>query len=242
LSISSFVPSLLVKYCDGMCGRYTLHTRDRIELKRLHASGLPFEPRYNIAPSQLVMVIGNFGRGVEARFLSWGLIPSWSTEGKAFINARSETLEERPSFNESFRFRRCLIPANGFFEWKRSGREKRPFYIQARDEDLLFFAGIWDSWSFRGEIIMSCAIITTPANQIVGELHDRMPAILLPKDHDAWLDPQTNRVALLQMLRPFPASETKIHPVGSSVNSTANDSAELLRAVDFEVGQTLSLF
>lgn len=225
-----------------MCGRYTLHTRDRIELNRLNASELPFEPRYNIAPSQPVLVVGNFGRGVEARFLSWGLIPSWSTDGKAFINARAETLEDRPSFNESFRLRRCLIPANGFFEWKRAGREKRPFYIQARDEALLFFAGIWDRWNSRGEAIMSCAIITTSANEIVGELHDRMPAILRPENHGAWLNPHTNRVALLHMLRPFPSSETKIHPVGSSVNSTANDSAELLRPVDSEVGQTLSLF
>ena len=220
-----------------MCGRYTLHTRDRIELK-----GLPFAPRYNIAPSQDVLVIADFGRGVEARTLTWGLIPSWSTDGKAFINARAETLEERPSFSESFRLRRCIIPASGFFEWKRSGKEKRPFYFQSLDGATLAFAGIWDTWSHRGKVIISCAIITTPANDLVGELHDRMPAILLPEVQSDWLNPRTNRVALLRMLQPYPDSQMKLHPVGSRVNSTENDSADLLLAIEAEVGQTLSLF
>src|SRR5437762_6586244 len=102
-----------------MCGRFTLHSRDRIRLKGLKVIDLPFEARYNIAPSQQILVIADFGQGPEARSLVWGLIPSWSTDGKGFINARSETLEENPSFSESFRFRRCLIPADGFYEWKR---------------------------------------------------------------------------------------------------------------------------
>ncbi len=110
-----------------MCGRFTLHSRDRIKLKGLASLDLPFEARYNIAPSQSVLTIGDFGAGPEGRLMTWGLIPSWSTDGKGFINARAETLEEKPSFSESFRLRRCLIPADGFFEWKRTGREKRPF-------------------------------------------------------------------------------------------------------------------
>jgi len=100
-----------------MCGRFTLHSRDRIRLKGLASLDLPFEARYNIAPSQSVLTIGDFGAGLEGRLLTWGLIPSWSTDGKGFINARAETLEEKPSFSESFRFRRCLIPADGFFEF-----------------------------------------------------------------------------------------------------------------------------
>jgi len=172
----------------------------------------------------------------------WGLIPSWSNDGKGFINARAETLEEKPSFSESFRLRRCLIPADGFFEWKRTGREKRPFYIYSRDEAPMMFAGIWDTWRNRGEVISSCAIITTPPNELVGELHDRMPAILLPKFQDAWLDPKTNCIELLRMLMTFPASEMKMHPVSDSVNSPDNDAADLLVPVDAEVGQTLSLF
>jgi len=225
-----------------MCGRYTLHSRDRINLRGLNAIDLPFEARYNIAPSQQVVVIVDFGRGPQTRILTWGLIPSWSTDGKEFINARAETLEERPSFSESFRLRRCLIPANGFFEWKRAGKEKRPFYIYSRDEAPLMFAGIWDTWRNRGEIINSCAIITTPANELVGELHDRMPAILSREFHDAWLNPKTNRSDLLRMLTPFAASEMKMHPVSNSVNSTDNDTSDLLVPIDAEVGQTLSLF
>ena len=225
-----------------MCGRFTLHSRDRIKLKGLQNLDLPFEARYNIAPSQTVLAIADFGKGVEARLITWGLIPSWSTDGKGFINARVETLEERPSFSESFRLRRCLIPADGFFEWKRSGRVKRPFYFHSDNEAPFMFAGIWDNWNNRGESVTSCAIITTAANDLVAELHDRMPAILLPNVQEAWLDPKTSRVDLLRMLVPFPASEMQSHPVSSSVNSPENDRVDLLARVDVEVGQTLSLF
>ena len=225
-----------------MCGRFTLHSRERIKLKGLNYLDLPFEVRYNIAPSQKVLAIANFGKGLKGRMLTWGLIPSWSTDGKGFINARAETLEERPSFSESFRMRRCLIPADGFFEWKRSGKEKRPFYIYSPHEAPLMFAGIWDNWRNRDEVITSCAIITTPANELVGELHDRMPAILRRELQDAGLDPKTTRVDLLRMLSPLASSEMKKHPVSSSVNSPDNDTPDLLVPKDAEVGQTLSLF
>jgi len=225
-----------------MCGRFTLHSKDRIKLKGLASLDLPFEARYNIAPSQNVVTIVDFGAGLEARLLTWGLVPSWSTDGKGFINARAETLEEKPSFCESFRLRRCLIPADGFFEWKRTGREKRPFYSQVCDEMPFALAGIWDTWSNRGDVATSCAIITTAANELVGEFHDRMPAILLHEFHDAWLNPKTDRAVLTEMLQPFPSLRMKTHPVSSSVNSPDNDSADLLVRVDTEVGQTLSLF
>jgi len=225
-----------------MCGRFTLHSRDRIKLKGLASLDLPFEARYNIAPSQSVLTIGDFGTGLEGRLTTWGLIPPWSTDGKGFINARAETIEERPSFSESFRLRRCLIPADGFFEWKRAGREKQPFYFQLDDEMPFAFAGIWDTWSNRGDVITSCAIITTAANELVGELHNRMPAILLHEFHDAWLDPRTDRTVLAEMLKPFPSLTMKTHPVSNSVNSPDNDRADLLARVDTEVGQTLSLF
>lgn len=225
-----------------MCGRFTLHSRDRIKLKRLAPIDLPFEARYNIAPSQEILAIGNFGRGIEERMLTWGLIPSWSTDGKGFINARAETLEDRPSFSDSFRFRRCLIPADGFFEWKRTGKEKRPFYIYSDDEAPSMFAGIWDTWSNRGELITSCAIITTAANEIVAELHDRMPAILPPEAHESWLDRRTDRVELRRMLTPFPAAKMKTYPVSSDVNSPDNDDVDLLARVDVEQGATLRLF
>jgi len=231
-----------MQYREGMCGRFTLHSRDRIKLKGLTALDLPFEPRYNIAPSQKIIAMGDFGHGPEARSLVWGLIPSWSTDGKGFINARAETIEDKPSFSESFRLRRCLIPADGFFEWKRTGREKRPFYFQLNDESTFAFAGIWDTWSNRGDVVTSCAIITTAANDLVGELHDRMPAILLPDFQDAWLDQKTNRAVLTEILKPFPSARMKTHPVSSNVNSPDNDSANLLVPVDAEMGTTARLF
>ena len=225
-----------------MCGRFTLHSRDRIELKGLTALNLPFEARYNIAPSQQVLAIADFGTGIEARMLTWGLIPSWSVDGKGFINARAETLEEKPSFSESFRLRRCLIPADGFFEWKRTGREKRPYYIQSIDQGPVMFAGIWDSWRSPGGVVTSCAIITTAANELVAQLHDRMPAILPAEVHEAWLDTRTNRAELLRMLRPYPASLMKTYPVSRGVNSSDNEGATLIVHVPVESGQTLSLF
>ena len=128
-----------------MCGRFALHSRDRIKLKASPTLELSVEARYNIAPSQPILAIADFGKGLEGRMLTWGLIPSWSTDGKGFINARAETLEDKPSFSESFQRRRCLIPADGFFEWKRTGREKRPFYFQLNDESPFAFAGISDT-------------------------------------------------------------------------------------------------
>ena len=225
-----------------MCGRFTLHSKDRIKFKTVTALDLSFEVRYNIAPGQQILAIADFGNGIEGRMLTWGLIPSWSTDGKGFINARAETLEERPSFSESFRWRRCLIPANGFFEWQRKGREKRPFYIYPLDDNRVMFAGIWDMWRTRGEPITSCAIITTAANKLVSELHHRMPAILPNDLHEAWLDRRTNRVELLPMLAPYPSEQMKAHPVSSSLNSPDYDSPDLLLPVNPEVGQTMSLF
>ena len=225
-----------------MCGRFTLRSSRRIKLEGARNLDLPLEPRYNIAPSQNVLTIGDFGAHLEARLLTWGLIPSWSTDGKGFINARAETLDEKPSFSESFRLRRCLIPADGFFEWKRTGREKRPFYFQLHDELPFAFAGIWDTWSNRGELVASCAIITTAANELIGELHDRMPVILLPDAYESWLDPKATPVSLRQMLAPIPASKMTSYPVSSAVNHPDNENKRLIVRVDNEVGTIPSLF
>lgn len=225
-----------------MCGRFTLRSSRRIKLEAARNLDLPLEPRYNIAPSQNVLTVGDFGAGLEARLLTWGLIPSWSTDGKGFINARAETLDEKPSFSESFRLRRCLIPADGFFEWQRTGRAKRPFYFQLHDELPFAFAGIWDTWSNRGELVASCAIITTVANELIGELHDRMPVILLPDAYESWLDPKATPASLRQMLTPIPASKMTSYPVSSAVNHTDNESKRLIVRVDNEVGTTPSLF
>ena len=222
-----------------MCGRFTLRSRDRIKLKGLTVSELPFESRYNIAPSQSILAIADFGHGTEFTSLTWGLIPSWSSDGKGFINARCETLETKPSFSESFERRRCLIPADGFFEWKKLGRSKQPFYLQLKDESPFAFAGIWDQWSNGEQLVTSCAIITTAANELVGPLHDRMPAILQTESYDAWLDPSTDRATLKKLLSPFPGSKMKSHPVSSAVNYPENDNAELIMRMDVEVGTSL---
>jgi putative SOS response-associated peptidase YedK len=188
------------------------------------------------------LTIADFGTGLEARLITWGLIPSWSTDGKAFINARAETLEEKPSFSDSFRLRRCLIPADGFFEWKRTGREKRPFYFQLRDELPFALAGIWDQLSNGEKLVSSCAIITTAANELIGPLHDRMPAILQTESCDVWLHPSTDLAALKKLLSPFPGSKMKSHPVSSAVNYPENDNDQLITRMDVEVGTTPSLF
>src|SRR5437660_9689963 len=145
-----------------MCGRFTLRSPGRVKFDGERNLSLSLEsPRYNIAPSQSVVAVGDFGRGLEIADLTWGLIPSWSAEEKAFINARAETLEDKPSFSDVFRLRRCLIPADGFFEWERVGRSKRPFYFQLNDESQFAFGGIWDQRRSDEQSIKSCAVITT---------------------------------------------------------------------------------
>ncbi len=224
-----------------MCGRYTLRSPRRFEFDSLRNSSLPLDSRYNIAPGQLVPVIADFGNGLELKCVGWGLIPSWSADKKGFINARSETLEDKPSFNESFQKRRCLIPADGFFEWKRSGRAKQAHYFQLTDENPFAFAGIWDKW-IQGEAAITCAIITTKANETVGLFHDRMPAILTPDSYDAWLDPDATTASLKQLLMPFPGSRMTYHPVSSAVNHPDNEGEKLIERVDSEIGTTPSLF
>src|SRR5688572_15673761 len=170
-----------------MCGRFTIRTAPRVKLPGVRPSDLPFEARYNIAPTQDVFVIADFGSGLELTKLGWGLIPARSSDGKRFINVRAETIELKPSFSESFRRRRCLILADGFFEWKRSGRSKQPYYFQMSDESPFAFAGIWDSWGTK-ERITSCAIVTINANEILEPIHDRMPVILPPESYHCWLN------------------------------------------------------
>jgi putative SOS response-associated peptidase YedK len=229
-----------------MCGRFTLKSPERVKLDHLSRSDLPLLPRYNIAPSQTVLALADFGNGPELAPLTWGLIPSWSNEAngsiKGTINARSETLDTKPSFSESFQRRRCLILADGFFEWKRTGKVKQPYYFQLNDESVFAFAGIWDRWRKDGLTINSCAIITTDANELLQPIHDRMPVILHSQLHKIWLDSRTAQTELKELLTPFPAAEMKSHPVSSAVNHTENDNPELVVRMDSEPGTTPSLF
>ena len=225
-----------------MCGRFTLRTRDRIKLKGLSTSELPFEARYNIAPSQSILAIADFGNSLDLRYLVWGLVPSWSKDGKGFINARSETIEDKPSFSESFQRRRCLIPADGFYEWQRSGKIAQPYFFQMKDESPFAFAGIWDEWQGDGKVIASCAIITTTANELLASIHDRMPVILRSQSYDTWIEGDYEPAKLRDLLAPFPASEMMSHAVGYDVNHPKIDDEHLLRPVEPNLGVNLSLF
>lgn len=223
-----------------MCGRFTIRTAPRVKLPGIRTD-LLFEARYNIAPTDDVYVVADFGNGPELTKLSWGLIPAQSSDGKRFINARGETIECKSSFSESFKRRRCLIFADGFFEWKRSGRSKLPYYFQLSDESQFAFAGIWDSWGTKDRIT-TCAIVTTTANETLKAIHNRMPVILRPDSYDRWLDPQTDPASLRNLLAPLPAAAMSSHPVSRAVNSVQNDGPELLDRKDHAIGTTLSLF
>lgn len=225
-----------------MCGRFTLKTPERIKFDALNAYDPDdLVPRYNIAPSQNVLTILDRNSEREATFLRWGLIPFWSKEPKGFINARAETVETKPAFNESFQRRRCLIPADGFYEWERNGKISQPYYFQMKDQSPFAFAGIWDRWKSEGGWITSCAIVTTTANELLAQIHHRMPVIVSPESYDLWLcdDP---RIPVKDLLAPFPAEEMMSHTVSHDVNDVKVDDDHLVEPVDSSVGVNLPLF
>jgi len=223
-----------------MCGRFTLRSVDRIRLALENRIRLDqVVPRYNIAPTQPVITVTARDQVEE---LVWGLIPNWSKEPKGIINARSETLEDKASFSDSFQRRRCLILADGFYEWRRAGKAKQPFFFQMRDERAFAFAGIWDRWRYGDKTIKSCAIITTTANELLAPIHDRMPVIMRDDLYDLWLDHNVPASEVKKLLEPFPSEEMKSDPVSSQVNYTDIDNEDLVKRVDVEVGTTPSLF
>lgn len=226
-----------------MCGRFALRSPGRIKFDGARSSQLPLTPRFNIAPSQNVLVVTESQKGRELSSLVWGLVPSWSKDAKGFINARAETLEDKPSFSESFQKRRCLIPADGFYEWKGKGKSKQPYFFQLKDEGPFAFAGIWDEWQNNGDTIISCAIITTTPNELLATIHDRMPVILSAEDHESWLREDTAPAELRELLVPFSASEMQSFPVSSQVNYAQEDEAEMVERVELrEVPTTGFLF
>jgi len=226
-----------------MCGRFTLKRSDRIKVGGLNHFDLDdFIPRYNIAPSQDVLTVVERASAREARLLQWGLIPSWSKEAKGIINARVETIEDKPSFKESFERRRCLILADGFYEWERNGKISQPYYFQMKDGAPFAFAGIWDRWRSGDRSITSCAIITTTANELLAEIHTRMPVILRPESYDLWLNENSRAADLKDLLVPFPATEMTSHPVGYDVNDVKNDGEGLLSEVVPNMGANMRLF
>jgi putative SOS response-associated peptidase YedK len=216
-----------------MCGRFTQRTPAPRLKKEFGVEEVPeVEARYNIAPTQSIHSVRQTLDGREMSFLKWGLIPSWakdSSMGAKLINARSETVKEKPSFREAFKRRRCIIPADGFYGWQRTGGRKQPFFFHMQDDRPFGFAGLWDRWkSEDGELIESCTILTTEANEVLRPVHDRMPVILHPEEYSLWLEAEERQSDLLvELLRPYPAEEMVGHPVSSSINSPRNQGAEL---------------
>jgi putative SOS response-associated peptidase YedK len=218
-----------------MCGRFALKNPPISIQEHFHLpEKVDLSPRYNIAPSQKTAVIRHLpGEGFRRLdMLRWGLIPPWAKDmkiGYRLINARSETLDQKPSFRAAFKKRRCLVAADGFYEWQHYGKTKQPFYIHLKKGNLFGFAGLWESWKDPdGKIIESCTIITTSANELISQIHDRMPVILRPEQYDAWLLDSSAADTLQQFLAPYPASEMEAYRVGPEVNSPKNDSPACL--------------
>ncbi|MBL8190586.1 MAG: SOS response-associated peptidase [Acidobacteria bacterium] len=218
-----------------MCGRFT-QRKDPKKLAAYYGVEDPYvvaSPRFNISPQQMIQAVTSDRQIVE---LKWGLIPSWAKDPKIannLINARAETLQEKPSFRTALAKRRCLIPADGWYEWKKESDGKQPYFFHRRDDGLFSFAGLWESWkSPEGETIQTCTIITTEPNELTGQYHHRMPAILKRSDEALWLDSMARVSDLVQLLAPCSADELEVYAVSRAVNSPGRDEAALIEQVE----------
>jgi putative SOS response-associated peptidase YedK len=214
-----------------MCGRYRLSAVERIEEQFEAEQTQELCPRYNIAPSQPVPIVRQQGPRRSVAVVRWGLVPFWAKDGSIgykMINARSETVMQRPAFRNCFFTRRCLIPADGFYEWSKLQKEKRPFHLGMTDNSVFAFAGLWDSWRAPDGIpLESCTILTTTPNSLVADLHNRMPVILPRDQYEMWLSaPPSDAARLANVLKPFDSSLMKRYEVSSLINSPKNDSAD----------------
>ncbi|MFB2935990.1 SOS response-associated peptidase [Aerosakkonemataceae cyanobacterium BLCC-F154] len=218
-----------------MCGRYSFTQlaetiADKFQVKEVS----PLSPRYNIAPTQQVATIFVNSETLERQFkmLRWGLIPSWAKDAKMgakLINARAETVAEKPAFRASFKKRRCLILADGFYEWHTENGKKQPFYFRLENGEPFAFAGLWSHWEKgEGEPVETCTIITTEANELMSSIHDRMPVIIDSQDYEKWLDPERGKTELLQ---PYPSEKMIFYPVSTEVNNPKNDRPECIQPI-----------
>lgn len=217
-----------------MCGRYTLKSSAHAVATLCNVpDASPLKPRFNIAPTQLVPVVRTARGGRELVMLRWGLIPSWAKDPKiahTLINARSETAATKPSFRTAMKRRRCLLPADGFYEWEKVGKQKLPRHIRLKSDEPFAFAGLWESWKPpEGEPVETCTILTTSANEVVAPYHERMPVILPPAHFDAWLNPANEDSASVQpLLVPYPAGEMTVVPANPICNSPKYDGPDCL--------------
>ena len=218
-----------------MCGRFVLTSDANTLQQQFHVADVPPAlTRYNIAPTQDIAAICQNGDGYRhVKTVRWGLIPHWAKDssiGNKLINARSETVADKPSFRQLIRYHRCLIPASGFIEWLRQpDGSKQPYYIQRKDGELLAMAGIWDTWKGSDQVIASCTILTTAANSLIATLHDRMPVLLSPSEYDQWLDRNiTDPQQLKGFYTPYPADPLQATPISSLINNPRHDSPDCL--------------
>jgi putative SOS response-associated peptidase YedK len=220
----------------SMCGRFEIHAALEI-IGRIFAIApadvsINYRPSYNAAPTNDVPVILQNGKR-RLVLCRWGFIPSWSREEKtafALINARAETVAEKPAFSQAFRRQRCIVIADGFYEWRKSGKTRTPQHIHLKSMQPMGLAGLYNFWtSPEGERICTCTIIVTDANELIAPIHDRMPVILNPDEYDRWLDPGLQEAEALQpLLKPYPSEELELHEVSSKVNSPKNNSPDLI--------------
>lgn len=219
-----------------MCGRYTLIKKAEEIEKRFHVQVEQdsLQATYNAAPTQLLPVISNDNPQIAA-YYKWGLIPFWAKDtaiGNKMINARAETLPEKPAFKKSLQRKRCLVIADGFYEWQKNGKAKQPYRITLKDESLFAFAGLWDEWKDeQGHSIRSFTIITTDPNQLMSSIHDRMPVILHPSAEQEWLADELKPEEALKILQPYDARQMLAYPVSTLVNSPSNNSKELIEQI-----------
>ncbi len=239
-----------------MCGRFNLRATPKEVAAAFRVRDVPhFTPRFNIAPTQPVIVVRELGAqqlAIErevpltdasedrivrsATWMQWGLVPHWADDpsiGSRMINARAESVARKPAFRAAFRRRRCLIPASGFYEWKKTPGGKQPYHVYLPGRKVFGFAGIWEHWcGADGSELLSCAIITTDANELVAQVHDRMPVIVPPEAYDLWLQPEGVSLHELEsLLRPYPAGEMAMVPISRRINNPRNDDPECLRPV-----------
>ena len=227
-----------------MCGRFRIARKKEILEEEFEADAMEdidWVPRYNVAPGQDILTVRQHETQPVRRMtaMRWGLIPSWTKDPSiAFkmINARSETVSTNAAFRDPLRSQRCLIPADGFYEWKREGKQKLPFCFTMADESVFAFAGIWDRWrNPLGQMVESCSILTTTPNELMRGVHDRMPVILSRDAYDLWLDPGMKKVEELRpLLKPYDAARMRRYSVGQRVNSVRNDDPECTLGIGVE--------
>lgn len=221
-----------------MCGRFTLAADGTVIQKEFGLPDMPFDyrPRYNVAPMQDVLAVIQGNRGRRAGWMRWGLVPGWAEDpsiGSRMINARSESVEEKSAFREAFERRRCLVLADGFYEWRRVGNIKVPMRIRLRGDRPFAFAGIWERWSRRGEEpLFTCSILTTTPAPSISQIHDRMPVILGAEARERWLSNDADPEELKTLLAPYAGDDLEAYSVSTLVNRVDNDSADCLSPAD----------